>query len=73
MEKPHGEPTVIRLEDLEREAYRLEFIELHAKSRMVENEVIGVFKSNFSPASLFASTIILLITYSSFSTIILLS
>lgn len=26
MEKPHGEPTVIRLEDLEREAYRLEFI-----------------------------------------------
>lgn len=26
MEKPHGEPTVIRLEDLEKEAYRLEFI-----------------------------------------------
>ena len=26
MEKPHGEPTVVRLEDLEREAYRLEFI-----------------------------------------------
>ena len=26
MDKPHGEPTVIRLEDLEKEAYRLEFI-----------------------------------------------
>lgn len=26
MEKPHGEPTVIRLEDLEKEAYRLEFM-----------------------------------------------
>ena len=26
MEKPHGEPTIIRLEDLEKEAYRLEFI-----------------------------------------------
>jgi len=26
MEKPHGEPTVIRLDDLEKEAYRLEFI-----------------------------------------------
>ena len=26
MEKPHGEPTVILLEDLEKEAYRLEFI-----------------------------------------------
>ena len=26
MEKPHGEPTVIRLEALEKEAYRLEFI-----------------------------------------------
>ena len=26
MEKPHGEPTVICLEDLEKEAYRLEFI-----------------------------------------------
>lgn len=26
MEKPHGEPNVIRLEDLEKEAYRLEFI-----------------------------------------------
>lgn len=26
MEKPHGEPTVIRLENLEKEAYRLEFI-----------------------------------------------
>ena len=26
MEKPHGEPTGIRLEDLEKEAYRLEFI-----------------------------------------------
>ena len=26
MEKPHGEPTVIHLEDLEKEAYRLEFI-----------------------------------------------
>lgn len=26
MEKPHGEPTVIRLEDLEKEAYRLELI-----------------------------------------------
>ena len=26
MEKPHVEPTVIRLEDLEKEAYRLEFI-----------------------------------------------
>ena len=26
MEKPHGEPTVIRLKDLEKEAYRLEFI-----------------------------------------------
>ena len=26
MDKPHGEPTVIHLEDLEKEAYRLEFI-----------------------------------------------
>lgn len=38
MEKPHGEPTVIRLEDLEKEAYRLEFI-VGTSNELLEREM----------------------------------